>query len=412
MEISVPVIQEADVLVVGGTLPGCGLAPRLRRARRRVVLVCEDRALGTDYGGVLAWEEQKAFPEWGSLSSAPDGGEALRQGLEEAGVFLYFGSYPVKPVREGATRRIVGWIFLGEKGFFAIVAKAVVDATRGWHLFHQAHLLRRSSGLASCRLHWNLLGSARQDPGGGITQEVFLTPARRGEEPLPLCHCQCTVTLREDDLAARLEAESSLRMALWDGGTREGAAWSTLEFSGAIPPSFPLPTLQTTLFSWEHPCLPILLQATSPHIPLPSRFLTTDHAPPPSPDAQWLPLPQEPPPTTLPAIPLRLDTLARPGPQVPLVILGAQEAGQTAAREALRQGISPLLLEESGLPHTSLQPLREAGCPRLWLHCRPAGLLRQHQRLAGLLALCATGESLQISTPKILDTRTSPPTHL
>ncbi|MGN0866811.1 MAG: hypothetical protein ACI4SG_03930 [Oligosphaeraceae bacterium] len=408
MEIPVPVIQEADVLLVGGTLPGCSLAPRLRRARRRVVMVCEDTALGTDCAGVLDREVQKGFPELGSFSSAPHCQAALRQSLEETGVHLIFGAYPVKPVRDAATRRIAGWIFLGERGFFAIAAKAVVDTTRGQNLFHQAHLLRRSSGMAPCRLHWNLLGSARQDPAGAILQEVSLTPAQRDGETLPLCHCQCTVTLREDDLAARLEADSSLRMSLWHEGTREGASWSVLEIPG-VPHSFSLPTLQTTLFSWEHPCLPILLQATSLHVPPARQFLTAERPPAPAPGTQWLPMPPETPPSPeSPGISLRLDSLARPGPHVPLVILGAGEAGRAAAIDALRRGVTPLLLEESGLPRTSLQSLREAGAPRLWLHCRPAGLLRQDQRLTGLLVLCATGESLLISTPQILDTRTPP----
>ena len=410
MEHPVPVIQEADVLLVGGTLPGCSLAPRLRRARRQVVMVCEDDALGTDCAGLLDREVQKDFPELGSFATAQACRDTLRGSLEEAGVSLRFSAYPVKPLREGTSRRIVGWIFLGEQGFFAIAAKAVVDTTRGQHLHHQAHRRRRSSGLASCQLDWNLLGSARQDPTGAITQEVSLLPARRGEETLPLCHCQCTVALREDDLAARLEADSALRMALWDTGTREGAAWSRLEFPG-LPHAFPLPTLQTTLFSWEHPCLPILLQTTSPHVPLARQFLTAERPPSPNPEAQWLPMPREasvPPPEGAPGISLSLASLAHPGPSFPLVILGAGEAGRAAARDACRQGLSPLLLEESGLPTTSLQELREAGSLHLWLHCRPAGLLRQNQRLAGLLVLCATGESLLISTPTILDTRTSP----
>ena len=410
MELPIPVIQEADVLLVGGTLAGCALAPRLRRAGRRVVMACEDVALGTDCAGVLEREAQSAFPGLGPFATPGECQEGLERLLLGQGVTLHFGAFPLRPLRERGGRRIAGWVFLGQEGSFAIAAKAVVDATREGRLPVQARLLRPPAGLATCRLHWNLLGSAPPRENEGIRLEASLSPVHFPEGCLPLCHCQRSLRLREDDMPARLEAEAALRLALWTPSLRQGARWCTLE-SPAPRPAAPAPTAQAPLFSAQTPCAPAILQATLPHLPMPRQLLAGEHPRKLPRGTELLPLPQQRPQDS-PTLPFPLECLVGPAPDAPLVILGAEEAGQQAAPQAARQGRPPLLLEESGLPHTPLHTLQEARGARLWLHCRPAGLLLQDRRLAGILVVCATGESRLVHTPRLLDTRTTPRTLL
>ncbi len=399
MSVQVPVILEADVLVIGGTLQGCQLARRLRDAARRVILACEGDALGVDGPGQL-------LPTRGDR---PADALALEDTLLEAGAQILYDAFPLRPLREAnGPQQIAGWIFFGAGGYFAISAKAVVDATPTGHLPFQARLTRRSTGTSPCVLQWSLLGSAKEPAAAasGIRLEVSLTPKDTPEGPRPLCHATRELRLRPTDLPARLDAESALRAALWGPHVHKGAEWCAWE--GAEDPWKDItPSREIPLFRHSTAQVPTLLRYTLPQVPAPAAFQNAE-ARRALPEGESLVFQGKSPRphAGCPTVRLDLESLnpqeaACPPPRA--LILGAGETGCAAALQAQKEGLSYLLAEASGA--TALPPDRLAPdeTHRLWHHCRLGGVLLKNGVLAGSLLLAATGEACLVRAGAFLD---------
>ena len=228
MEIPVPVIYDADILIVGGTLAGCELAVRCRRAGRKVLLTCKGQNLASDLIGQL---DLDGF----SRSTILDPGASVRENsarmdalLAESGTDFLLETVPVRPLTEAGSRNLAGWIFFGAGGYFAVAAKAVVDATCYELLPFQMRLARRSGALAECDLQWNLLG----DPE--ITSEdieVTATLPNTASAPgTPFLQCKRRIQIRENDLPAKLDAEARLRADAAGESRVEGAEWLSFSF--------------------------------------------------------------------------------------------------------------------------------------------------------------------------------------
>ncbi len=398
MSVQVPVILEADVLVVGGTLPGCRLARRLRDAARRVILACEGDSLGVDGPGRLA-RPGKDTPATDLL--------ATENALLASGVQILYDAFPLRPLREAnGPRQIAGWLFFGAGGYFAIAAKAVVDATVEGHLPFQARLARRSTGKSRHVLQWSLLGGAKEPPADGdIRLEVSLTPADTPEGPLPLCHATRELRLRPADLPARLDAESALRAALWSPHTRKGADWCTWQREEDPWKGF-APSREAPLFRHSAAQVPALLRYTLPQVPAPTLFQNAEtRRELPGGESLVFQGKSPRPRTALPAIRLDLESLnpQETGFLPQTLVLGAGETGCAAAMEARQKGLSFLLAEASGTTALSPDLLAPDETHRLWHHCRMGGALLKDGVLAGALLLSATGEACIVRAQAFLD---------
>lgn len=398
MSVQVPVILEADVLVVGGTLPGCRLARRLRDAARKVILVCAGDSLGVD------GPRRLAPPGKDTPAADPP---ATENALLDAGVQILYDAFPLRPLREAnGPRHVAGWVFFGAGGYFAIAAKAVVDATVEGHLPFQARLARRSTGKIRHVLQWSLLGGAKEPPADGdIRLEVSLTANHTPEGPLPLCRATRELRLRPADLPARLDAESALRTAIWSPHARRGADWCAWQ-SGEDPWKEFAPSREAPLFRHSAPQVPTLLRYTLPQVPAPTLFQNAEaRRELPGGESLVFQGKSPRPRTGLPAIRLDLESL---NPQETAftpqaLILGAGETGCAAAMQARQEGLSFLLAEASGataLPPGNLAPDEEH---RLWHHCRMGGALLKDGGLAGAMLLSATGEACLVRARTFLD---------
>lgn len=398
MSVQVPVILEADVLIVGGTLPACQLARRLRDAARRVILVCEGDSLDVDGPGRLAPPEK---------DRPADNLLATEDALLDSGVQILYDAFPLRPLREASGQRhVAGWIFFGAGGYFAVAAKAVVDATVEGHLPFQARLARRSTGKSRHVLQWSLLGGAKEPPADGdIRLEASLTASHTPEGALPLCRATRELRLRPADLPARLDAESALRAALWSPHTRRGAEWCVWQSEGDPWKEF-TPSREVPLFRHTAPQVPTLLRYTLPQVPAPALFQNSEaRRELPGGESLVFQGKSPRPRTGLPAIRLDLESLNPQetafAPQT--LILGAGQTGCAAAMQARQEGLSFLLAEASGA--TPLPPGRLAPdeTHRLWHHCRLGGALLKDGVLAGAMLLSATGEACLVHAQAFLD---------
>ena len=143
---SIPVLAQADVIVVGSTLDGCFLADRLAKAGRRVVLASSGTSLPREIIMALRpWVKSAALARapadvrdlLGGCVKAKDGDEAVldliqvTEGLEnqllDAGVRLYYDVQPCGVQTDGP--RITAVVFGCKGGLVAVEAKAIVDCT-------------------------------------------------------------------------------------------------------------------------------------------------------------------------------------------------------------------------------------------------------------------------------------------
>ena len=398
MEILVPVIQEVDVLLIGGTLAGCELSLRLRKAGRKVLLACATNGLGTDAIGKL---DQAAMENSPLLQPPYRPANCLAQldrQLLEAGVEIFFETIPLRPLYSAGSRKLAGWFFFGRSGYFAIAAKAVVDATCEGHLPFQMRLARRSSALVDCTVNWNFIGEY-QETLPDVQMEVSLSPIELAQGRVPLCCCQKNYRLRENDLAGRKRAESQMK-----GLAKQNSypaplytfhflqhAWNGLKSTQELP-----------LFLAATADVPLLLQLTLPAVPHAQSYspvecrLTLDN------EEQLLWKFRYPRTGTYPKVPFFLETLATPAPDVDVLVIGGNPAGVEAARTAAKQNLRVMLIESSGRIQGDLPELLSLGV-EIWHHAVPAAVLLQKKKTCGAVVLSGTGESCLVRSSVLID---------
>lgn len=138
----IPVIKTVDVVIVGGTTGGVGLAVELSRLGLKTLLVENRRYVGTDVcSAVRLWPT-----EWGkcdtpiakAISRIDVAGRVtvspmqvkyqLEDALLEAGVDLLYGAYPALVLKD-SRGQASGVVLAHRNGFQAVKARRVIDAT-------------------------------------------------------------------------------------------------------------------------------------------------------------------------------------------------------------------------------------------------------------------------------------------
>lgn len=405
MEIQVPVIKEVDVLLIGGTLTGCALALKLRRAARRVLLACEDSALGTDAGGRLDRERSQNEPLLENACGTPVETQAhLDEMMLTEGVEFLFDVIPLRPLIASGSHRLAGWFFFGRSGHFAIAAKAVVDATFDACLPYQMKLARQSTALAECVIKWNLIGNcAESTEKDGTKVEISLPLVEINGTTAPLCTCQKSFKLRQNDLPAKLDAATTLRAEACGNDFQHGANWCTFVFT-TNPWEGISATELTPIFHAADPDMPLLLQRTLPTVKTPDSFLAVECRRSPLAEGETLlwktrwPRPGKYPTVTLPLEALAVNSTA----ETDVLILGAGIAGVEAARSASSEGLRVLLLEGGGHVQAPLLELIRDGI-RVWHHSSIAAVLMHGKSAVGAVVACATGETCLVRAKILID---------
>jgi len=134
----IPLAEEADVLVVGGTTGGVAAAALAARSGARVVLITQYPYLGEEVCATLRlWIEPDEQGDSALMRKLFEHSPArpmhvkrvLDQWLLEADVRFYFGCYPTDLLRD-AQGNVAGIVMANRAGRQAVLAKVLVDATQ------------------------------------------------------------------------------------------------------------------------------------------------------------------------------------------------------------------------------------------------------------------------------------------
>ncbi|MGI5868599.1 MAG: FAD-dependent oxidoreductase, partial [Kiritimatiellia bacterium] len=128
-----PVIAQADVLVIGGTLPAVALALDLRKAGLDVYLATPCTYFGEDVCATLDLQSPKSdayrrLTGTDAMLRPREIKHRLDKALIDADIDFLFEMRPIRPMRD-ADGTICGALFANRAGFHAVAAKVVVDAT-------------------------------------------------------------------------------------------------------------------------------------------------------------------------------------------------------------------------------------------------------------------------------------------
>lgn len=136
MKLSIPVIREVDVLLLGGTISGCCYALKFAEKGYRVFAATPYAYFGDDLCAVLDMQSEKSagyraiFPEELYANPTPLQVKAhLDRAFTDAGIDFLFHSYPVA-VAEDADGNAAGVVIANRTGFQVIRAKCILDASR------------------------------------------------------------------------------------------------------------------------------------------------------------------------------------------------------------------------------------------------------------------------------------------
>ncbi|GEM_PF-5413157 len=403
MEILVPVVQEVDVLIIGAILAGCDLAVRLRKAGRRVIVTSSGNTLGDDVIGRLDKDTLLKASQLDDAHGTPAQYQAkLDRMLLEAGAEYLFGAIPLRPLHEAGTHRLAGWIFYSKSGYFAIAAKAVVDATCDGCLPFQMRLQRRSSGLSECVFQWNIIGDCRPpEKSSGATLEVSLEPVGTNGTFAPFCQYRRAFRLRQNDLPGILHADMLLRADAYTEKTIAAAEWAKFHFLNdaweGLTPSRELP-----LYHAADTDVTMLLRETIPSVPIAktfqgieSRINTTDS------QLLWK-APVIRPFAQMTKVPFALESLVSEAPDRDVIIVGTGPDGVSAAFTAAEKGLRVLLLVSSDYVAGNIGELAKAGV-EIWFHAVVGGILMHQNRVEGVLVIAPDGSSCLVHAPIIID---------
>ena len=230
----IPVIGEADVVVVGGTTYGVAAAAAAARAGARVFLVASHTYLGEDVAGTLQlWDAAGTFTTPLELK------RRLDATLRDARVEFLLSSFATDILRDAAGN-LGGVVIANRAGRQAIIARTVVDAT-------PEALVARIAGLSVTPLPptagWRVIGGpakhgARDLPVPVQAKASPSTKATAPAEPLT-CHVYTLpLPVADASWAARAAAEQAARDATCDDRQLyacEVPCWPATEVTGTLP---------------------------------------------------------------------------------------------------------------------------------------------------------------------------------
>jgi len=231
---TVPLIQDVDVVVVGGTCGAVSAAEAAARAGAKVFLVTSYACLGEDVAGTLhVWTSAKDAAS-SELMKAMFGGsaatsgtvyttplqvkKALDQALLKSGVTFLTGSYASDVLTDGKGQ-VAGVVMANRSGRQAIRAKVVIDATDRATLARAAGAEATPFPAGEYTVTRVTIGDAAPASGGNVVkhsdwspdkEEVFALSGKTKITPA-LFESALTVKMADGSAQAFAEAEQAAR---------------------------------------------------------------------------------------------------------------------------------------------------------------------------------------------------------
>lgn len=231
---SVPLVQDVDVVVVGGTCGAVAAAEAAAKAGAKVFLVTSYGTLGEDVAGTLrVWASEEEVASSALMKAmfsgmAPSGGrvyttplqakKALDKALLEAGVTFLTGSYATDVLTD-AKGQVAGVVMANRSGRQAVRAKVVIDATDRATLARQAGAAAAPFPAGEYEVSRVVIGDAAAKLGGTVTKHEGWNPdvdevfQLSGKTKITPAFFECTFNVRFADGSARsfAEAENAAR---------------------------------------------------------------------------------------------------------------------------------------------------------------------------------------------------------
>lgn len=236
-EKEIPVIEDVDLVIVGGSSGAVAAAGAAARSGCKVFLVASLPYLGDDICGTLRLvcgkEEKPANYLSRRLflqSKSPTPlyiKTELENELIDNGVNFLYSSY-VTNVLTDDSRQVAGVVIANRSGRQAIRAKAVIDATHTAAIAKMAGAKTSSFNPGEYEFGFVAVGNTRQDIPGLIQKEKLPYSLSVGNKQLPVNRYTFRLPVKDESYATLQEIEQIIRDRTWDAD--QGDSSDVLEY--------------------------------------------------------------------------------------------------------------------------------------------------------------------------------------
>ncbi len=228
----IPLLAEADVVVVGGSSRAVAAAVAAAEKGCRVYLVCTMPYLGEDICGSHLYNmvqgEQLLTPlarrifGTGRRPTPLEVKTALEDELIQHGVDFLYSSMPteVLQTKDGA---VAGVVIANRSGRQAIRSRAVIDATHEATVAHCIGAERTAFRSGVQEFSFTVAGNAPKEAAEILRAEPWDRPLRVKDKDIPVTQYTFGIRTEDDSFATRMDIEQRIRTALWDADQVESS---------------------------------------------------------------------------------------------------------------------------------------------------------------------------------------------
>ncbi len=219
----IPIIEEVDVLVAGGSAAGVQAAVSASLAGAKVFLICYDPYLGEDICGTYRfWNDvedlsapvaKKIFERKGILTPL-EVKKLLDDELLENGVEYLYSSYITDLLFDEANKT-AGVVIVNRSGRQAIKAKTIIDATPRASLVRMAGTQFTAYPSGKQEFQFIVVGN-QPEKMAGLNSKKMLTPVLSGDKKYDAFEVSLEINMADDSYDSFAKAEQILRSAAWD----------------------------------------------------------------------------------------------------------------------------------------------------------------------------------------------------
>ena len=212
---SLPLVQDVDVVVVGGTCGAVAAAEAAAKAGAKVFLATSYPSLGEDVAGTLrVWNES---PQGNVYTTPLEIKKALDKTLLDAGVTFLTGSYVTDVLTDGSGAP-AGVVMANRSGRQAVRAKVIIDATERGAAARAAGATVTPFPVGEHQVTRIVIGGNAPESGGNVRKHDGWQPDKEvlqlsGKTKVTPALYECAFPVRFADGGARAFAEARQQAA-------------------------------------------------------------------------------------------------------------------------------------------------------------------------------------------------------
>ena len=245
MKISVPIIRQVDLVIIGGSSAAVETALALRQQGHSVFLVTPYTYFGEDYCAALNLHEVPASWQLGDNPRPAQVKLALLKKLLAADIDFLFQSYAIKLIY-GAEEQFAGLLIGNRSGFQIIAAKAVLDASPNCLLANLAELPRKPFRPGK-RLVQRIVMGENYAPRPDLKIEQLPQSYRYDDKDYNLYQISREFDFDSNSQACLSRIESQMRHASWQPQLVAAADYCSYQLNDGISISH-IPTAASPYF--------------------------------------------------------------------------------------------------------------------------------------------------------------------